>query len=354
MGLRFLDFPPELRLAIYRLIYLDNLIRSPLILSGPREQPTMHIITAKAPGGADAGGASGTGATTAGGSGSGRPADRPDPEPLLDHNRKVGRLPTALLLTCKMVYLEARVVPFNESGFWCSCCRWSGLRTAHSFFARLAPWQRDATRFVVLDMQTYLELRGPTPAQQESIRRSLLSIRRRGGRPNLRDIRDRHCSMNVNDPDLVADPVGAFEDFCGYWSAGVRNLRLRITMGSWPIYSPVMYSDDDDDGFFVWPACTRQRSTLPPPDEWMLLQAVVPDETTRPLPWIDVALRRLRALRRLEVELLEEARLSPADKVTWCARLEEMLNRQEERQHRVVVVPIEETRLRKPGKVEPT
>ncbi|KLU88007.1 hypothetical protein MAPG_06996 [Magnaporthiopsis poae ATCC 64411] len=346
MGLRFLDFPPELRLDIYRVIYLDNLLdRGPSILRGPNQKPTVRIVTAKARGGADAGGASGAGAgATSSGSSS---------SALLDHNRKVGRLPTALLRTCKKIYLEARVVPFNESGFWCGHHAYPGLMTGRAFFERLAPWQRDATRFVVLDIFNYSELRGLTPAREESIRQRLLR-RRRGGEGRHPRSGSRDGYGYSNEPDLVADSVHALEEVCGYWSAGVQNLRLRITTAPGPMYFPVAGSDDH---FLEQLSNTPQhRSTLPPAKEWLLLEPVVTDETTttRQLPWIDVALRRLRALRRLEVELLEMARLSPADKVTWCARLEEMLNLHEERQHRVAVVPVEETMLRKPREMDET
>ncbi|KAH7321370.1 hypothetical protein B0I35DRAFT_429198 [Stachybotrys elegans] len=70
----------------------------------------------------------------------------------LSSGRPYAGLPSALLCSCSQVYCEARTIPFTENEFvfvpWFS----SGLMAAKATLQGMRPWQRQAMRYVRLDL----------------------------------------------------------------------------------------------------------------------------------------------------------------------------------------------------------
>ncbi len=69
--------------------------------------------------------------------------------------RPQGFIPSAVLTTCRQIYLEARSMPFNKNDFdFGSLGRLeTGFRAASLFMKSLVPWQRSEMRWVRLDVK---------------------------------------------------------------------------------------------------------------------------------------------------------------------------------------------------------
>jgi hypothetical protein len=189
---------------------------------------------------------------------------------LLSPNRPVCYVPSALLQTCRQVYMEARMLPFAQSEFtfvnWFS----SGVKTADGAMDRLVDWQKASMRWVRIEVM-------------------------------------------ARDLGAVADKPGGSDwaKVCQKWQDGLRGLRLKI-VATWPpmvaekgrLTSSVAeeFNDESKNG---------QERCLPTLCEgWQWAE--------------EQGLARLQALERIEVEL-EIAEWSAARKVAWCQKLEKVL-----------------------------
>lgn len=110
---------------------------------------------------------------------------------MLSPHRAHGKMPTALLLANRTIYLEARVVPFHRGELvfrnWWSSGAWSASVTTR----RMAAWQQEETRYA------RVELRAGDLDRREAVAR--------------------------------------WVELCGRWKAGLRGMRLRIAQPSLPL-----------------------------------------------------------------------------------------------------------------------
>jgi hypothetical protein len=63
-----------------------------------------------------------------------------------------GKLPTALLTSCKQVFEEAHMVPWEQNTFTFINWFWSGVYASRQFTRSLRPWQSDAMRYVGVEV----------------------------------------------------------------------------------------------------------------------------------------------------------------------------------------------------------
>ncbi|GKT41726.1 uncharacterized protein ColSpa_01907 [Colletotrichum spaethianum] len=201
-------------------------------------------------------------------------------ELLLSPYRPLSGIPAALMCTNKQIYNECRALPLQVNEFVFVNWFSSGLWAARAFMRGLEPWQRDMMRFTRLEML---------------------------GR------------------DFTGPALKEWIELCGHWGSGLRGLRLKILIGG---------------GIFE-PTATFAALNNNAEAQAMGLNS----KTVRPEPrpeWIEGGLKRMKALRRLEIEL-SVLDWGADEKIAWCAELERMLNdgRWEEGQAMVVVSCVE-------------
>jgi hypothetical protein len=199
--------------------------------------------------------------------------------------RPLGYIPHNLLRTCKQVYYEARLLPFQTNEFVFTQWMTSATCYCEAVLRPMQPWQRDAIRHVRFAM-------------------------------GLEELSDR-SSVNVYACQL--------ERVCALLPA-VRTMRMdlscRVSPTEW-------FEKDDKDGVTMR-------------DDW-----------SGGRRWIDEGLRKMGALRVLEIECsfvvwMTPSRLSLDEKkgveeelaLGWCGKVDEILNegRPEEMKTRVVAV----------------
>ncbi|KAK0630025.1 hypothetical protein B0T17DRAFT_207995 [Bombardia bombarda] len=207
---------------------------------------------------------------------------------LLSPHRPIGCIPHAMLRTCRQVYLEARCIPFRENEFvfltWFS----SGLSTARAFVGSMCRWQQESMRYARLEV----------PAREVFCAGCVGS------------------GSGSRQQKLEAD----WGELCEYWSVGLRGLRLKIDLGQEDAYSsPSSSSSSSSSPFWICEQCG----------------------------WVDGGLRKLRALRSLEVELKGSRPLLTVDwKLGWCEDLRAQINDGKTEDEFVSVVCVEKTPCR--------
>ncbi|KAI1077316.1 hypothetical protein F5B20DRAFT_592890 [Whalleya microplaca] len=260
----FMDLPLEIRLQVYRWLYLMNPIK--LFHVGPWYPAPIQSVYPLRAVTADMGieppshaasimeSKTRTPGTTTGTSKHLSPAK---PAPLLSPYRPCCAIPAALLRANKQVYHECRRIPFHDNEFVFMSWFTSGLWAAHSLLKGLEGWQVGNMRYVRLE---------------------LLS----------RDLSSLYASE--------------WRELCAGWALGLRGLRLKIMSGG--AYGNLVVAGE---------ARTVARTVG------------VRDAEGAPAGWVENGLGLLRQLRWLEVELLFSG-WDDAMKVEWCRCLEGTLN----------------------------
>jgi hypothetical protein len=149
-----LDLPYELRLKIYHLVHLSSPVRPNLAPWSLIPQSRAHIVEAVM--------------TEEQGASSDDGDDNDHTKPglrfrwlsgqqnsrlrLLSPHRPFCTMPRSLLQTCHQVYTEARMIPFHENEFVFLDWFVSGLNSATVCISVLRPWQREALRYLRLEV----------------------------------------------------------------------------------------------------------------------------------------------------------------------------------------------------------
>lgn len=211
---------------------------------------------------------------------------------LLSPYRPLSGLPTALLLSCRQVYEEARTIPFHANEFvfinWFS----SGLWAARAFTKGLASWQRNELRHARLELLA-------------------------------RDL--------VSNGSSTTNGLKEWRELCALWATGLQSLRLRILVGG-GVFG-VHFGDGEmppaggERALDIRDLSVAGRANLS-----SLAGGACDSSNTSgenryksSREWIDAGLRQLRALRTLEVELCVKE-WSATRRLEWCATLEEAVN----------------------------
>lgn len=258
-----LDLPCEIRLQVYHLVHISSPVKQPQLAPWyPIPTCKTHIVQAvtlsQQDDDADDYGAASQyrdlGAST-----------HAHTTKLLPPHRPFCRIPTALLQTCRQVCAEARAIPFHANEFvfinWFS----SGLASALAFARARRAWQREALRWVRLE---------------------------------------------VFARDVAGRGAAKFEDWCRlcgeFWGHGLRGLRLTVWMKGGRAYQ----------AWETGTGRTGSESEMGSGEGWKLV------EERR--GWITQGLGKMVGLRQLEVELAD-VNWTGGEKVAWCGRLLEVL-----------------------------
>jgi hypothetical protein len=211
-----------------------------------------------------------------------------------------GCIPTALLRTCKQVYEEARISPWEKNEYVFVNWFCSGVYAARSFMRALKPWQRGSMRW----------------ARLEVLRRDLEDTwvaTMVGGRPG----------------------TGEWKDLCRLWSGevetgdvGLWGLRLGIKgrVGAYVVGEAI----DGSGGVSV--AFVKSSTGGDNIDEYQNRQKGLLDVNAQ---WITQGLAQMRALRWQEIEI-EDDDISRDAKVDFCMGLGQKLSEISERRIEVL------------------
>ncbi|KEY75266.1 hypothetical protein S7711_11176 [Stachybotrys chartarum IBT 7711] len=131
----FLALPLEIRLHIYSLLHaMGSLRRAPLAPGYPVVQRHPRRVLRRCSSDGDA---------------------EDNKGKMLNPDRPMAGLPTALLRSCSQVYLESRGIPFANNEFVFTDFFSPGLSAAHATLSKkLLPWQRCGIRYVRIDLRT--------------------------------------------------------------------------------------------------------------------------------------------------------------------------------------------------------
>ncbi|KAI9171838.1 hypothetical protein HJFPF1_01329 [Paramyrothecium foliicola] len=255
---RFLSLPLEIRMNIYGFVHQMNPPPASKPTSSPYPMPTPRRCFFKQVRGD-------------GGSTRTPPAA---PQDLLRPDRPTSGLPTALLLVCKQVYDEARLIPLRNNEFtfvnWFS----SGLWSAHFFLQGLKPWQWQEVRYARLEL----------------------------------------LAAELGDLSDSSDSLRRWSGLCDKWAHGLRGLRLRIVGGRGLGIMPVKP---------IVPIINRPRDGTETEREDKRIRELFADDVAR-CAWVTMGLTKLWALQRLELDLVLP-RWSAGQKLAWCRKLEDVL-----------------------------
>lgn len=143
----FMTLPIEIRLSIYEYVHASNkMILTNLAAGYPAPAITEYHVR---PVNVDV---TGTNAAAATEKTDGASSER-KPVKMLSPHRPSGKIPTALLLTNRDIYLEARVIPFHHGEFvflnWWSSGLWSASVTTD----KMTKWQLEETRYVRVEVR---------------------------------------------------------------------------------------------------------------------------------------------------------------------------------------------------------
>ncbi|KAJ0164151.1 hypothetical protein CTA2_1648 [Colletotrichum tanaceti] len=202
---------------------------------------------------------------------------------LLSPHRRLSGIPSALMCANRQIYSECRALPLHANEFVFVNWFSSGLWAARAFTRGLQPWQRAEMRFARLEML---------------------------GR------------------DFTGPALKEWVELCGHWAAGLRGLRLKVLIGGGILEPTATFAALNDNAEAQATGLgLRTTRTGPRPE------------------WIEQGLRRMGALRRLEVEL-SVLDWSNDEKVAWCVELGRILNkgRSEEGREMIVVSCVEKLR----------
>lgn len=189
------------------------------------------------------------------------------PNGLLSPHRPLCRMPTNFAQTCRQIHAESRVIPFHENEFVFLNWFTLGLSSALAFVQDRQQWQSTEMRFMRLEVFAQDFVSGST---------RLLN----------------------------------WEKLCGQLP-GLWGLRLMVCVEGATSYRTL--------GRMEANKTTTERT----PTEGRGIDDVQ-KLICEGAEWISKGLGRLRALRQLEVELVD-VKWSARNKTEWCARLQELL-----------------------------
>jgi hypothetical protein len=192
------------------------------------------------------------------------------------HQRIQGKIPTALLASCKQVYAESKMAPWEQNTFTFINWFWSGIYAARQFSRSLRPWQSDAMRF------TGVEVLG------RDLR--VDGMRRLGG-------------------GIGVAGLGEWWELCRLWK-GVWGLRLGVK-GAVCEKRKV-----EVDGTVGW------NGELGTVDEQLEPDNGILDVNAE---WVQHGLLQMKELRWIEIEI-EDEDVSRETKIAFCGQLEEAFN----------------------------
>ncbi|PVH75051.1 hypothetical protein DL98DRAFT_16099 [Cadophora sp. DSE1049] len=207
-----------------------------------------------------------------------------------------GKIPTALLTSCKQIFTETSHLPWHHNTFSFVNWFWSGVYAARQFSSNLPAWQREAMRNVTM------EVLGKDLWVGGLERRSLGGVNG-GGSGSGSGKGQGSASSTGGVGGKEGRGVGEWRELCGLWS-GVQNLKLTIK-----------------GGLFVDAAAARTSTSGSSEQQTGGKFSIL--DTDR--EWVSHGLQKLTSLRTLELEI-EDTDVPSKSKMAFCAALEKCLN----------------------------
>lgn len=199
-----------------------------------------------------------------------------------------GKIPTALLTSCRQVYEEARLLPWELNTFAFVNWFWSGLYASRQFTRGLRSWQCSAMRWVSLEVLTR-DLTSKTATHERD-------------------------AQVLTEEELAQRARSEWAELCTLWE-GVWSLRLGLK-GSIKAKST---QSSSDAGFMTRPEELSLGWVQEQEDKGVL------DVQSE---WVQQGLLKMKSLRWLELEL-EDENVDRSDKMAFCQELEEEMNKRE-------------------------
>ncbi|KAE9367231.1 hypothetical protein N431DRAFT_350719 [Stipitochalara longipes BDJ] len=205
------------------------------------------------------------------------PLSKPTSLTSSSRERVQGKIPTALLLSCRQVFEEAKMVPWESNTFAFINWFWSGVYASRQFTRSLRPWQSDGIRYVGVEVLAR-DLR-------------VDGMARIGGGIGGASVRGRE--------------MGEWWELCGLWR-GVWGLRLGVkgAVGEKKI----------EDGKAGW---NGELGPLKDEQERGVLDVSA--------EWVADGLLKMKSLRWVEIEI-EDEDVSQEAKIAFCGELEAAFN----------------------------
>lgn len=198
---------------------------------------------------------------------------------VVSRNQRIqGKIPTALLRSCKQVYEESKMTPWEQNTFTFINWFWSGVYASRQFSRSLRPWQSDAMRFVSVEvLGRDLKVDG---------------MKRLGG-------------------GIGVSEMGEWWELCGLWK-GVWGLRLGVKG------AVCEKRREEIDGSVGWNGELGSVDDQPQaqPDNGIL------DVKAE---WVQNGLLKMKELRWIEIEI-EDEDVSRETKIAFCGQLEGAFN----------------------------
>ena len=214
-----------------------------------------------------------------------------------------GKIPTGLLSSCRQVFEETRLLPFQESSFEFVNWFWSGVYAARNFTRGLRPWQSEAIRWVGVEV----------------LGRDLWG----NGTTKGGAVAEGAASCAVYGAGSYGRQNKEWRELCELWG-GVWGLRLALK-GS-IVRTPG--SEADPDGSVGWNGEWGSWAR----DQGSEKDQELPQESLLDIDqvWIKQGLCEMRSLRWVEIEIEDEA-VTREEKVAFCRALEETLDASRDR-----------------------
>jgi hypothetical protein len=210
-----------------------------------------------------------------------------------------GKIPTGLLGACKQTYEETHTLPFQTNHFAFTDWFFSGIYAARQFSRSLRSWQRDAIRWVKIDVVARDLVQGRTGQMGGGI-----GVVNSGVRGDF----DREKG------------VSEWVDLCRLWQ-GVWGLRLKI---GGRVLEERKVKWIEENGIWVEKnevgEGRKEKGVLSVDREWVVS-----------------GLGRMRDLRWIELEIEDES-VVREEKVAFCGRLGLILSEDRERAVKIVLV----------------
>lgn len=202
-----------------------------------------------------------------------------------------GKIPTALLLSCRQIFAETHHLPWQTNTFTFINWFWSGVYAARQFTRNLPSWQSSEMRHVSIEVLG----RDLWVGGLERCTSPKSSTGGVGGREGK--------------------GVGEWRDLCGFWS-GAWSLKL-VVKGNLFVDRPTPRDFSAVTGAAIDPDLVGSKACI----------------LNKECEWVAHGLLALNSLRYLELEI-EDGDVNREVKLTFCAELEGALNTEERKEKR--------------------
>lgn len=225
----------------------------------------------------------------------------PSSNPQSLQRNNCGKIPTALLTSCRQIYQECHHLPWETNHFTFINWFWSGIYAARQFSRSLESWQAQSLRYVGIEVLT-------------------------------RDLRNGDATHVYGATSQSTAEAGVsrseWEEICNVWQ-GVWGVRLAIK-GNVKSKSGARY---DHAGIYIRPEEQVYAAMM------MGIQSIAEDKGVLDIDasWVKRGLCDMKSLKWLEIGIHDEV-ITKQEKMKFCEELARVLSRGREEDVKVMLV----------------